>query len=502
MNDVAELIPVSLLKKPCHNYLKAMISSFDDICNNLFDHLSFLKFWTEGVLEKSTPSKAMKFAFNYFNKEINENIEDNEAEKADKYLEDLISFYNKQAYTSGKHVAKFIRSFKSDNPREEIRTDDFKWFPWVEKKQKEQANDSEKDDKHQDYVRISKEFEFVWKFARLWQLLEGRNQGNYILNFIGKIDLNNEKEKFFPYNIPSDVIEKLGNLHPETESFFKSNSIYFSPEYLTTNQLVAFLKKACISSIKDENGKNLAPSNARIKHLEPIWLLGRFYRLHHYSLDFIGQKMPILAINQFLGLEKSPILFEWKDRELDDFVKNNRIKIGERTYPLEDFLLIAYDYNELIAKLNNKSNEILIGKERNPFKSLLSKIKERIKPSFLSTVDYSDSKIRLFIKKNPSVFKALVTFSSFPTFFTLYKIELEKYTNILNKLEGNSFLSYFFGKRIISTALENEKNLFFITKNDFDTWDMLAAALIIVLAYSRLNKQSVGHDEKQILNQT
>jgi len=491
MNDVVKLIPDSLLKEPCHNYLKAMISSFDDICNNLFDHLPFLQFWTDGVLKKSSPSKAMEFAFNYFNKkEVNESLDEDEAQLANDYLEKLISFYNKQIYTSGKLVAKFIRSFKSDNPRKEIRTDDFKWFPkeW-------------EDNNHQDYIRISKEFDFAWKFARLWQLLESRGQGKYILNFIGKIELTNKEEILSSSKIPSDVIEKLKNLNPEKESFFKNNLDYFSPECLPTNELITFLKKACISSIKDEKGKSLSPSNARIKHLEPIWLLGRFFKIHNYGLDFIGQEMPILAINQFSGLEKSPFLSDWKNRDLDDFVKKERIKIGERTFPVEDVLLIAYSCDELLEKLSYKSNEILEGKEKNPFKIILSKIKKRIKPSFLSSVDYSDSDIRLVIKKNPSIFKALAMLGSFPTFFTQYKKELDKYTDVIKQLEGNSFLLYFFGKRIVSAGLENEKNLFFITKNDFDSWDMLMAVLIIAIAYSMQNRQNIVHDEKLISNQ-
>ena len=55
---------------------------------------------------------------------------------------------------------------------------------------------------------------------------------------------------------------------------------------------------------------------------------------------------------------------------------------------------------------------------------------------------------------------------------------------------------------ILSEGLENEKNLFIITTDDFTTWEMFAAAIVLFFwCYNILNKD-MKKESKQIEVQT
>ena len=351
----------AFLKAPCRKYLKTMINSYDVLRSEVYNHKSFIIYWSECVETKPSALNAMQYAFKYYDKSENESIDEVSAKIADDYLEALIKYYNSERPDKAfsKHVAQYIRGFKS-NTRTEIKAEDFEWFP--------------KDTKgnpilSKEFEQISKEFDFAWKCARLWQLLEDRKRERYILNFLG---IN--KTKFTETsNIPSEISSKLNDSTIEDPEYLKGIVDYFTPEQMTKRDMALLLKKACRASIQEQQEgviRDISPSNARIKPLDSLWLLARFYGIHQYRLDFIARKMPHRAIKQFSGIDgNTPFLvFE---RGLEEMINDGGdIKVGNRTYPLIEVLMTMCNYKVLLDFVEHKSNEIIPGKESDPYKPL------------------------------------------------------------------------------------------------------------------------------------
>ncbi len=287
--------------------------------------------------------------------------------------------------------------------------------------------------------------------------------------------------------LPIELSKKLDSICFEETQFLKDSIDFFSPDFMTKHDMCIYLKKACLSSIKKLKGCNvveLAASNARIKPLDSIWLLGRFYGIHPYSLNFISQEMPSRAIKQFVGLESSPFL-DWKERDIDELIKSKTIRVGNRNYPLAEVLMTIYSNDSLRTLLEQKSNEIIEGKEQNPYKSLYDTIqKEGFKTSFISNIDLTKKEFKNVAKKSPGLFKALIFLGSFPDFIFKYAKELEANNHLINDIEDPRIIGTFLISAIISEELENEKNLFIITDDDFDNNDLLIAAMILIIWYS------------------
>ena len=220
-----------------------------------------------------------------YNKKDNDPIDEISEKRADEYLEALIKYYNSEYpdIAFGKHVAQFIRGFKSNTGRTEIKTDDFEWFP------KDNVGNGKLP---KEFEPISKEFDFAWKCARLWQLLEERKQEHYILSFLGF----NEIKFTETSNIPTEISSKLNESTIEEPSYLKKFVDYFTPERMTKHDMCLLLKKACRASInKQLNEKivEISPSNARIKPLDSLWLLARFYGIHYYITNVSDSKIII-----------------------------------------------------------------------------------------------------------------------------------------------------------------------------------------------------------------
>lgn len=477
----------SFLKVPCKHYLETMIRSYDVLRSELSKHFPFFIYWSACIKTKPSASNAMRFAFTYFNKIDNDSIDKILEEKADDYLEALIKYYNIEFPDNvfGKHVAQFIRGFKSNAGRTEIKTDDFEWFP--------------KDKKGNpllptEFEQISKEFDFAWKCARLWQLLEERKQEHYILNFFCIREIEFTKTS----NIPSDTLSKLNESAIEEPEYLKKFVDFFTPEQMTKHDMCLLLKKACRASLmklSNDEIKEIAPSNARIKPLDSLWLLARFYKIHNYRLDFIGQKMPRRAVKQIVGIDAPSPFLDWTSDNLDKQVKKGSVKVGKRTFPLSEVLMTLCSHKKLRSFLEHKSNELIPGKERNPYKPLYDVINEQNSAtSAISYLDLSSEKCRKFIKEHLNVFNAIIFVGSI--FNTKYEILVERYSNFL---ENNATLADFFISAMSADGLESAKNLSIITVDDFDTWEISIAILFWILMYAKAVVKEIKKQEaKQI----
>ena len=490
----------SFLDPRCKHFLKEMISSYDVIRKEFFEHLPFLIYWSDCVGTKPSADNALEYAFKYYKKLHNTKLDEAAEKIADDYLENVISYYNAEYpdKSFGKHVAQFVRAFKLGDEqrkeRTEIKTDDFEWLP-------------DKLKQNRNFEKISKEFDFAWKTARLWQLLKTRGQEQFILAFLGiKEEPNQDEQKksltiSSEHKLPIELSKKLDSLCFEETRFLKDSIDFFSPEFMTKHDMCVFFKKACISSIKKLKGDNvvdIAASNARIKPLDSIWLLGRFYGIHSYALNFISQEMPSRAVKQFVGLENSPFL-DWKERDIDELIKSETIRVGNRNYPLAEVLMTIYSNSSLRALLEQKSNEIIEGKEQNPYKPLYDTIlKEGSKNSFISNIDLTKKEFLNIAKKSPGVFKSLIFLGSFPDFFFKYAKELEANNHLIDDIQDPRIIGTFLISAILSEGLENEKNLFIITDDDFDNNDLFVAALILIIWYSMSVLKECKPDTRKI----
>ena len=495
----------SFLDPRCKHFLKEMISSYDVIRKEFFEHLPFLIYWSDCVGTKPSAENALQYAFKYYKKLQNTKLDETIEKIADDYLEEVISYYNSEHpdKSFGKNVAQFIRAFKlgeeQKKERTEIKTDDFEWLP---SRLKHNHN----------FEQISKEFDFAWKTARLWQLLKARGQEQFILRFLGIVDEDEEDEKkelistSSKDNIPQELSKKLETICFEDVNYLKKNIDFFSPEFMQKHDMCVFFKKACVSSLKqlkNDKVKVFAPSDAIIKPLDSIWLLGRFYGIHPYGLNFIKKDLPARAVKQFVGIEGSPFL-DWNEKSIDELINSSSsIRVGNHNYPLAIVLKTIYSNKHLLALLESKSNEIIEGKERNPYKPLYDTIQaQSSKNSIISNIDLSDEKFRQVIKKKPGFFKALIFLGSFPDFIIRYQKELEKNSHLIDDLEDPRIIGTMLISLILSEGLENEKNLFIITTDDFTTWEMFAAAIVLFFwCYNILNKD-MKKESKQIEVQT
>ena len=483
------------LKVPCKHSLETMIRSYDILRSELHNHMSFFAYWSECVGTKPSALNAMLYAFKYCDRSENESIDEESAKKANDYLEALIKYYNSEYPDKafGKHVAQFIRGFKSKTGRTEIKAEDFEWFP--EKWRKEMPEELRSISKEVEY--IAKEFDFAWKCARLWHLLEGRKQERYILGFLGIT----ETKFTVTSNIPSEILSRLNDTTVEDPEYLKGLVDYFTPEQMTKHDMALLLKKACRASIQEQQEgviRDISPSNARIKHLDSLWLLARFYGIHHYRLDFIGQKMPPRAVKQFVGIDADTPFLDWNEKNLDEIIDKSTVKVGKRKYPLTEVLMTVYSHKELLDSLEHKSNEIIEGKERNPYKSVHQAIREQDTCSAaISHLDLSHEALRKLAKERQGLFKAMIVFGSI--FNSKYATVIEEYNAFFEKNSNNKILQNFVVGTMITESLESAKNVFFITEDDFDTWDSLGAILIWVLLFALTKLEKIkGTEPKQI----
>lgn len=406
----------NLHELPCRSYIASTIKGRDTLCRDFFGHLPFIAYWSICIKNSPTATNAMLFAFSFFDKNHNEEIDSHIELIANRYLERLISYYDttNDKKLNGKSIARFIRAFKSFNGREEILTNNIDWAP-------KDLNPSEEE------LKIACEFDFAWNCARLWQYLSPDRQ-EFMLHFLHITDL--DFENLLKNETNHDSFEGINNFDIEDPEYFKKNLEFYSPYQMSEQEMKMLLKKACLASIKekDKDGKiiDIAASNARIKHLEPLWTLGRFYGIHNYALDFIGRPMPSQAVMQFSGIVDSPFL-SCDVKDLDVLIKSRTIRIGHHNYPLEDALIALYDNSKLLSLLDAKSNEIIPGKIQNIYKPILENVQKKYpKHSLVATLDYSGDKLRNLARKYPGFLKALIFFSSIPDFFLKYKTEIEK----------------------------------------------------------------------------
>ena len=465
-----------LLDQDCKHYLEQAIEAQDAIIDKIEEHDSFLPFWYSALQEKASAHNAMLFAFNFYNPEIRKELKEDPnkalASKASDYFTNLRKAYN----SCNKTISHFIKSFQSQTPHEKISAKDIDWHKEI----------------NPEHSLIADEMQFAWAIARLWQLLESREKGELVIRFLQLYktsDIQNIDHSTQPYkadNVPSNVRESLKNTSPESDEFFESTIIYFDPDYLNEDELCSYLKKACISMLSKKSR-----SQSTRKPLDTIWLLARFYLIHYYSLKFIlGQKRGLSDrfIKQVETLQNPHILEKFDITNLEKF-KYERIKWGSKQLNFFE-MLASIKGTSFLNKLIKMSKEIIVGKERNPFESIISNWKKiKSKDSSLDKIDFSSPQYATLLKKKPILFNtlyiAVAIIGDMESFLKSTSSENDDTND--EKLEDFGYMSLWITHKA-RQYLEHEKNLSLITVKDIDITILIL--VVAIWALFKIYKQS------------
>ena len=493
-----------LLGRDCHDYMEAMVVACDDMGADIKKYHSFLKYWLNRVQQNPSARSAFLYAFKYFDSNENKGIKPDQEKEANEYLTDL-KFHLNDLGLVGESMRKFIESFQSDVPRMKIKTEDIEWFP---KLNKEQWTKSE-------YIVYANIFRFAWSVARLWQLFENQHEDDHIKeihiyqlkNFLFVLS---GKEPLISYNckeaqnVPNELRDALITLSPESIEFFEKYLYFFSPEYLTMNEMCMFWKKACISSIE---GKTV--QTALKKPLDSIWLLGRFYLIHSYTLNFFNGKRGFTdkAFKQIYNTSNPEAIKEIKKISLVEIVEKKinqkQLEWGNKKLSLFEVCATVCSDKEW-KKVEKRCEKIDEQYESNPGRKFLEEAASyRSKNTLLNEFDLSNKHIKKWALKEPKKFNTIIVIISL---FELLKKRGKADFSILKDWFKNPALRGFETNLIISQGVNHEKNLFLISLNDIDAEflrELLStlAVVVLVMAVQELSN-SWSNEKKDPTNPT
>ncbi len=468
-----------LLDRDSRNFMESMIVACDDIGADIKKYHSFLKYWLNRVQRKPSAQNAFLYAFKFFSSNENKGIELDKEKEANEYLKDL-KFHLNDLGIVGESMRKFIESFQSDFPRSQIITEDIEWFP---KPGKEQWTKPE-------YVVYANIFKFAWSIARLWHLFESRNAYTHINQLKNFFFVLSEKEPLIDcvckeaQKVPNEMRNALKTLSPENIEFFDKYLFFFSPEYLTLNEMCMFWKKACISSIE---GKTV--QTALKKPLNNIWLLGRFFLVHPYTLNFFNGNRGFTdkAFKQIYNTSNPEAIKKIKQIRLDEIVEKKRkqkqLEWGDKKISIfEVCATICSDKEWEKIEKQCKENEIDEAYESNPSREFLEAAASyRSKNTLLNKFDFSNKHIKKWAAKEPKKFNTLIVVISV---LELFKKCSKDDFSILEDLFKNFALMGYETNLIISQGVNHEKNLFLIAMNDIDAEflkDLLNILVVVLL---------------------
>ena len=474
-----------LLDRDSHDYMESMIIACDTMGVDIKKYHPFLKYWLNRIQTEPNAHNAFLYAFKFFNHGENKGLEPDKEREANEYLKDL-KFHLNDLGLVGESIRKFIESFQSDVPRTQIKTEDIEWFP---KPNKEQWTKPE-------YIVYANIFKFAWSVARLWQLFESRNDSTRINQLKNFLFILSEKKSPIDYNckeaqnVPDELHNALKTLSPESIEFFDKYLYFFSPEHLTINEMCMFWKKACISSIQ---GKTV--QTALKKPLDSIWLLGRFYLIHSYTLNFFNGERGFTdkAFKQIYNTSNPETIKKVKKICLDEIVEKKRkqrqLEWGDKKISLFEVCATVCSDKEW-EKLEKQCKEINEQYESNPSREFLEAAEShRSKNTFLNEFDFSNKHIKKWAAEEPKKFNTLIVMISLCESFKNHE---KDDIGILKDWTKNPTLWGFESNLIISQGLNHEKNLFLIASNDIDAEflkDLLniLTVVLLVMAIQRLS---------------
>ncbi len=175
-----------------------------------------------------------------------------------------------------------------------------------------------------DYQNIAREFMFAHSlavFASSCGIQKDSVKGKYLLYFLGIIEAKDIYCKEPDNNMELAALRKtLQAPYSEQIPFgtFEKNLEFFSPYYLTPQEMDTFFKWAICHCIIDNK-------NPHLPFLKELWTLGKLFKVHCFRFDFLdtaGSK-----INDHLYV---------KVKELKEYLINGKIVFPPDDYGIED----------------------------------------------------------------------------------------------------------------------------------------------------------------------
>ena len=323
-------------KKKYYKALKAMLKSYDALEEDSapieeHPHIAFRKFlinrtrfWYD--LKKIKPIHFLRIPFEIANGH-DKGIDAETRKKYNEYLDELLKHYRASKKWN---IASHIESLRQLN--ESSRVFDFEserekkgWGGWYPNEWRTKSPDSRKSN-IDDYHNIAKEFRLAHSLAVFASKCESQTdpaKDKYPLYYLGIIEAKVIYCKEPDNNLALAALRKtLQAPYSEQISFkfFENKLEFFSPYYLTPQEMDTFFKWAICHCVHDNKKPHLP-------FLKKMWALGKLFKVHCFHFDFLDTARS--KINNRLYV---------KIKELEKHLVNGVIEFPPNDYGIEDDL--------------------------------------------------------------------------------------------------------------------------------------------------------------------
>ena len=323
-------------KKKFYKALKAMLKNYDALEEDNapieeHPHTAFRGYFINRAKyrydkKELKPTDFMKIPFEIANGR-GEGIDEKTRKMYNEYLDELLKYYK-----DGKkwNIVAHIESLRQPKEKDSSRVFDFEnerkkkggagWYPNEWRKKYPVSWKSNIDD----YQNIAKEFRFAHSlavFASSCGTQEESAKGKYPLYYLGIIEAKDIYCKEPYNNLELAALRKtLQGPYSEQIPFgtFEKNLEFFSPYYLTPQEMDTFFKWAICHCVIDNKKPHLP-------FLKELWTLGKLFKVHCYRLEFLDTAES--KVNDHLYV---------KIKELKECLINGKIVFPPDDYGIED----------------------------------------------------------------------------------------------------------------------------------------------------------------------
>lgn len=254
-------------------------------------------------------------------------VDEETLNRYNEYLDEILKQYTfGKKRNIGAHIEslrqlkKSSRVFNFENEREKKG-----WGGWYPNEWRTKSPDSRKSN-IDDYHNIAKEFRLAHSlavFASKCELQTDYAKDKYPLYYLGIIEAKNIYCKEPDNNLELTALRKtLQAPYSEQIPFgtFEKNLEFFSPYYLTPQEMDTFFKWAICHCVHNNKKPNLP-------FLKKLWALGKLFKVHCFHFDFLDTARS--KINDRLYV---------KIKELEKHLVNGVIEFPPNDYGIEDDL--------------------------------------------------------------------------------------------------------------------------------------------------------------------
>lgn len=322
-------------KKKYYKALKAMLKNYDALEEDSASieehpHMAFRRFLINRIRyrlkkEELKPIHYLRIPFEIAHGD-GEDIDVETRKKYNEYLDEILKQYTfGKKKNIGAHIEslrqlkKSSRVFNFENDRKKKGWQGWDLDEWDYPDRWKSNVD--------DYQNIAREFMFAHSlavFASSCGIQKDSVKGKYLLYFLGIIEAKDIYCKEPDNNMELVALRKtLQAPYSKQIPFgtFEKNLEFFSPYYLTPQEMDTFFKFAICHCVRDNK-------NPHLPFLKELWTLGKLFKVHCFHFDFL---------NTTAGSKINDCLYE-KIKELEVYLSEGEIKFPPNDYGIEDDL--------------------------------------------------------------------------------------------------------------------------------------------------------------------